>query len=132
MTRESQEMARELVEGRPDAPLTLVGHESFHQGIIGLVASKLVEAYGRPAVVYQQGDGESRGSCRSIVEYDITGGLRSCGDLFERYGGHRQAGGFTIRNEHLEALQSRLVEHASRSLQGIDLTPTLDLTPSGR
>jgi len=127
MTRESQEMARELVEGRPDAPLTLVGHESFHQGIIGLIASKLVEAYGRPAVVYQQGEGESRGSCRSIVEYDITGGLRSCGDLFERYGGHRQAGGFTILNQHLEALEARLVEHASRSLQGIDLTPTLDL-----
>lgn len=127
MTRESEELARELVEGRPYAPLTLVGHENFHQGIIGLVASRLVETYGRPAVVLQQGPGESRGSCRSIVEYDITGGLRSCGDLFERYGGHRQAGGFTILNQHLEALESRLVEHASRSLDGMDLTPVLNV-----
>ncbi|HLF78432.1 MAG TPA: single-stranded-DNA-specific exonuclease RecJ [Dehalococcoidia bacterium] len=127
MTRESQDLARELVEAQAGAPLTLVGHEQFHQGIIGLVASRLVESYGRPAVVYQQGEGESRGSCRSITDYDITSGLRFCGDLFERYGGHRQAGGFTIRNEFLGALESRLLEHAARSLEGIDLTPALDI-----
>jgi single-stranded-DNA-specific exonuclease len=127
MTRESQDMARELVDAQPDASLLLVGHEGFHQGIIGLVASRLVETFGRPAVVYQRGDAESRGSCRSITEYDITGGLRACGDLFERYGGHRQAGGFTIRNDRLEALGERLMEHAARALQGFDLSPVLDV-----
>jgi single-stranded-DNA-specific exonuclease len=127
MTRESQDMARELVDPQPDASLLLVGHEGFHQGIIGLVASRLVETFGRPAVVYQRGESESRGSCRSITEYDITGGLRACGDLFERYGGHRQAGGFTIRNDRLEALGERLMEHAARALQGFDLSPVLDV-----
>jgi single-stranded-DNA-specific exonuclease len=127
MTAEAQAMALEMVESRVGAPLTVVGHEAFHQGIIGLVASRLVEALGRPAVVYQKGESESRGSCRSIVAYDITAGLRSCGELFERYGGHKQAGGFTIRNERLGALEERIVEHAGRVLDGCDLTPTLDI-----
>jgi single-stranded-DNA-specific exonuclease len=127
MTVESQELARQIVEARPEAPLLLVGHADFHQGIIGLVASRLVETYGRPAAVYQIGPEESRGSCRSIPAYDITSGLRHCGSLFERYGGHRQAGGFTIRNNHLQELEERLVEHAAVSLLGVDLTPTLDI-----
>jgi single-stranded-DNA-specific exonuclease len=127
LTAEAQELAQRIVEARPEAPLIILGDTSFHQGIIGLVASRLVERYGRPAVVYQKGAEESRGSCRSIPAYDITAGLRHCGNLFERYGGHRQAGGFTIRNNHLAELEERLVEHAGVSLLGVDLTPTLDI-----
>jgi single-stranded-DNA-specific exonuclease len=127
MTQEAQELALEMVKDRPDAPLTVVGHADFHQGIIGLVASRLVETLGRPAAVYQRGDLESRGSCRSIPDYDITAGLRSCGDLFERYGGHKQAGGFTIRSDRLEELEQRFVEHASQQLDGVDLAPVLDI-----
>ncbi len=127
MTLEAQKLALEIAQDRNGAPLTVVGHPDFHQGIIGLVASRLVETLGRPAAVYQQGEVESRGSCRSIPDYDITAGLRACGDLFERFGGHRQAGGFTIRSERLEALEQRLVEHAARELDGHDLTPVLDI-----
>jgi single-stranded-DNA-specific exonuclease len=127
LTLEAQSLARELVDARPEAPLTLVGSDAFHPGIIGLVASRLVETYGRPAVVFQQGEAESRGSCRSIAAYDITSGLRACGDLFERFGGHRQAGGFTIRSERLPALEERLVDHAAAALEGIELAPTLDI-----
>jgi single-stranded-DNA-specific exonuclease len=78
-------------------------------------------------VVYQQGDAESRGSCRSIGAYDIVSGLRACGDLFERYGGHRQAGGFTIRSDRLDAFSERLLAHAGDALAGHDLTPALDI-----
>jgi single-stranded-DNA-specific exonuclease len=127
MTLEAQELALEMVQSRPDAPLIVVGHADFHQGIIGLVASRLVESLGRPAAVYQRGDAESRGSCRSIPDYDITAGLRSCGDLFERYGGHKQAGGFTIRSDRLDELEQRFVEHASHQLDGVDLAPVLDV-----
>jgi single-stranded-DNA-specific exonuclease len=127
LTLEAQSLAREIVESRPETPLLIVGSEGFHQGIIGLVASRLVEVFGRPAIVMQQGEGESRGSCRSIAAYDITAGLRSCADLFERYGGHRQAGGFTVRNANLMALEERMVEHAATALDGYDLTPSLDI-----
>jgi single-stranded-DNA-specific exonuclease len=127
MTLEAQEMARAMVEARPDVPIIVTGHEDFHQGIIGLVASRLVETFGRPALVYQKGTLESRGSCRSIFEYDITSGLRSCGHLFERFGGHHQAAGFTILNERLGALEEAMIEDASDKLAGFDLTPTLDI-----
>jgi len=127
MTLEAQAVARELVETRPEAPILIVGDSGFHQGIIGLVASRLVEAFGRPAAVYQLGGAESRGSCRSILEYDITGGLRACGDLFERYGGHRQAGGFTIRSDRLAELEARLTDHAAEALRGLDLRPKLEI-----
>lgn len=127
MTLEAQKLALEMAESRAGAPLTVVGHADFHQGIIGLVASRLVETLGRPAAVYQRGDVESRGSCRSIPEYDITAGLRSCGDLFERFGGHRQAGGFTIRSERLDELEQRFIEHAARELEGQELAPVLNI-----
>ena len=127
MTLAAQKLALEITQSRPDAPLTVVGHADFHQGIIGLVASRLVEALGRPAAVYQRGDVESRGSCRSIPAYDITAGLRSCGDLFERFGGHKQAGGFTIRNERLDEMERRFVEHAARQLEGHELAPSLEI-----
>jgi len=125
MTLEAQKLALEMAQSRADAPLTVVGHADFHQGIIGLVASRLVETLGRPAAVYQRGEVESRGSCRSIPAYDVTAGLRSCGDLLERFGGHRQAGGFTIRSERLDELEQRFIEHAAHELQGHDLAPVL-------
>jgi single-stranded-DNA-specific exonuclease len=127
MTREAERMAHELSSGSADLPLSFVGHAGFHQGIVGLVASRLVEVWGRPAVVFQVGDTHSRGSCRSIPEYDIVSGLRACGDLFERYGGHRQAGGFTIANSNLPALEERLIEHARAALRDVDLGPVLHI-----
>ena len=127
ITREAEELARGIAERRGEVPLTLLGHPDLHPGVVGLVASHLVEVYARPAVVYQQGVEESRASCRSIPQYDIVEGLNACGDLFERYGGHSQAGGFTIRNDRLEALEERLLAHAAAALEGLKLTPTLEI-----
>jgi single-stranded-DNA-specific exonuclease len=127
LTREAEELARDLLPADGAAPITVVGHPAFHQGVVGLVASRLVETLGRPAVVYQKGAQESRGSCRSIREYDIVSALRSCGDLFERYGGHHQAGGFTIRNERLTDLGRRLEEHAAANLADVELGPWVDI-----
>jgi single-stranded-DNA-specific exonuclease len=125
MTREAEELARELAEKKGILPLIVVGDAGFHQGIVGLVASRLVESYGRPAVVYQRGELESRGSCRSIEGYDIVSGLRTCDGLFERYGGHHQAGGFTIGNARLDEMEERLVAHAADALSGVDLGPAV-------
>lgn len=127
LTREAQETALALLAGGDGEPLLFVGHEGLHQGVIGLVASRLVELFGRPAVVYQRGETESRGSCRSIPELDITAALRSCADLFQRYGGHHQAAGFTVRNDRVAALRERLLEHAARQLEGVELAPALEV-----
>ncbi|HEY7268431.1 MAG TPA: single-stranded-DNA-specific exonuclease RecJ [Dehalococcoidia bacterium] len=136
MTRAAEDLARDMTRDSEGLPLSFVGDPEFHQGVVGLVASRLVETWGRPAIVYQKGDnGFSRASCRSIPAYDIVSGLRSCADLFERFGGHHQAGGFTIRNERLGELEERLLEHAARALAGVELGPSVDIDaewPLGR
>jgi len=127
MTREAERIAQELGRGSEDLPLSFVGHPAFHQGVVGLVASRLVEVWGRPAVVFQVGETHSRGSCRSIPEYNIVSGLRACGDLFERYGGHHQAGGFTVANANLPALEERFIEHAGAALRDVEIGPVLQV-----
>ncbi|MEP0761501.1 MAG: single-stranded-DNA-specific exonuclease RecJ, partial [Chloroflexota bacterium] len=79
----------------------------------------------RPAVVIEQGEDESRGSCRSIPHFDITRALDECADLLVRHGGHSQAAGFTVRNENIDHLRERLTEIAVRKLGGQDLRPEL-------
>jgi single-stranded-DNA-specific exonuclease len=71
------------------------------------------------------GSAESRGSARSISEFNITAALDQCSDLLIRYGGHAAAAGFTVANDNLEALQGRLKEQAAEQLEGVELTPTL-------
>jgi single-stranded-DNA-specific exonuclease len=127
LTREGQAAAEAMFEAKSHLPLAVVGHADFHKGIVGLIASRLVEVFGRPAAVYQIGAQDSRGSCRSIAPYDIVAGLDSCSDLFERYGGHHQAAGFTISNRNLGAMEERLTEHAGRALAGYELVPLLEV-----
>jgi len=94
-------------------------------GIVGLVASRLADTYYRPAVVAAQGEEFTRASCRSIPEFHITKALDECADLMERHGGHAMAAGFTIRNDRLPELKTRLKEIAGRELAGLDLRPML-------
>ena len=85
----------------------VLGAEGWHPGVVGIVASRVVERYGRP--VFLVGfDGEiGKGSGRSISRFDLHGALGQCGDLLERYGGHRMAAGVTIRRERFDAFRER-------------------------
>lgn len=112
-------------DGEPPPSLIFAAAPEFHQGIVGLVASRLTEQFYRPSVVVQLGEAESHGSCRSIREFHITHALDQCADLLVRHGGHAAAAGFTVRNENVEALRARLREIAEAQLGGQDLTPTL-------
>lgn len=85
----------------PNSKITVVAHEDFHEGIIGLVAGKLVQEYGLPAVVISKGDEFSKASARSVTGFDIVEFLRSLGDHFEDIGGHAGAAGFTLRTEKI-------------------------------
>ncbi|MBA4379075.1 MAG: hypothetical protein C0393_00015 [Anaerolinea sp.] len=97
----------------------------FNPGVVGLAASRLVDLYYRPAIVGQVGDEFTRCSCRSIPEFHITDALDQCTDLLVRHGGHKAAAGFTVRNENLAELKSRLKAIAAESLGAQDLRPTL-------
>jgi single-stranded-DNA-specific exonuclease len=120
-------LAEELMDDEPGAPLVMIGHEDFPLGIVGLVAARLAESRHRPAVVYNRGDEESRASCRSIPEFHVTEALRSCKELFVRYGGHRAAAGFTTLNDNLPAIKERLLAYAERDLAGQELTPEIEI-----
>ncbi|MEX2245331.1 MAG: single-stranded-DNA-specific exonuclease RecJ [Dehalococcoidia bacterium] len=126
-TERAVALAVELLEGAELPPLIMVGHPEFPAGIVGLVASKLVTLYGRPAVVYEQGPETSRASCRSIDAFHITDALRTCAPLFVRFGGHRQAAGFTAENARLGEIRECLVERAARELAGAELVPVVEI-----
>jgi single-stranded-DNA-specific exonuclease len=126
LTVETFERAREQVMTAVETEKLLFAMgEDFLAGIVGLVASRLTEEFYRPSVVLELGSEESRGSARSIPEFNITAALDRCRDLLIRYGGHAAAAGFTIANDKLETLRGRLKELAAEQLEGVDLTPTL-------
>ncbi|MGC8838022.1 MAG: single-stranded-DNA-specific exonuclease RecJ [Anaerolineae bacterium] len=129
MTREVFERARQQVEatGGPERHLLLVAGEDFHPGIVGLVASLLVEEYYRPSIVVEKGEPLSRGSARSIPEFHITQALDRCADLLVRHGGHAAAAGFTCASTCLPALEERLEGIAREALGDQALVPALEI-----
>ena len=127
ITRETQIKAETLATADEEDPALLFAvHEDFNPGVVGLAASRLVEAHYRPAVVAAKGSDETRGSCRSIPEFHITEALDRCADLLVRHGGHAAAAGFTVRNENLPQLVERLKALAAAELGHQDLHPTLN------
>lgn len=126
LTAETLERAREqvLIAGESEK-LFFAAAKDFLAGIVGLVAHRLTEEFYRPSLVVELGPEESRGSARSIPEFNITAALDRCSDLLIRYGGHAAAAGFTVANDNLEALRERLKELAAEQLEGVELTPTL-------
>lgn len=129
LTRDAQETAREQIEqeSADNLPLIFAASDKFSPGIVGLVAGRLTEEYFRPAIIMEQGDEESRASCRSIPQFDITNALDQCADLLVRHGGHALAAGFTVTNKNIPVLRDRLIQMAEESLSGQPLAPTLDI-----
>jgi len=95
--------------------------EGWHEGVIGIVASRLVERYNRPVVLIAGGEGDWKGSGRSIASFDLHGGLAACSSLLERWGGHRAAAGLSIKPEHVAEFTERFAEHAAGLLVDEDL-----------
>lgn len=129
MDREILDAARRLAEGLdPDATYGIVlGAEGWHPGVIGIVASRLVEELYRPVVLIAIDDGIGKGSGRSIPPFDLHAGLAACADLLSRFGGHRAAAGLTIDADRIPALAERFNQVAQERLAPDDLTPQLRL-----
>jgi single-stranded-DNA-specific exonuclease len=126
ITREMQTEAEAIaLADDPNAYLLFAARKDFNSGVIGLAASRLSDTYYRPAIVASKGEEETRGSCRSIPEFHITDALDQCADLLVRHGGHAAAAGFTVRNENLSELVSRLKAIAAEKLSNVDLKPTV-------
>ena len=122
--------ARRVVETDPDVGahnVLVVAGEGWHRGVIGIVASKLVDIFNKPAVVLSIDGDVAHGSCRSIPAFDMLGGLERCAELFVRFGGHRQAAGLTIDAARVPELRARLSAHADEVLSPDDLRRRLPI-----
>ncbi len=108
-------------------PILVVGGEDFPAGVVGLVAAKLVDEFYRPAIVLEIGESLSRGSARSIPEFDIIAALMGCQEFLSRLGGHPMAAGFSLPTKNLPLLEQCLKEIATNQLSGIDLQPYLTI-----
>jgi single-stranded-DNA-specific exonuclease len=120
--------AKKIVMTDPDVgarSVLVVAGEGWHRGVVGIVASKLVDTFHRPAIVLSLEDGVAHGSCRSIPAFDMLGALERCASLFIRFGGHRQAAGLSLDAGRVRELRAAVNAVADESLGPEDLMPSL-------
>jgi single-stranded-DNA-specific exonuclease len=129
---EAQVLAQVLVQAQTrcdgGTPHSLVlGGESWHPGVLGIVASRVVEKFYRPTVVIGFQSGQGKGSARSIRGFHMVEGFRRCADHLEKFGGHEYAGGLSIREDKLGRFAEAFESIARESLSPDDLLPFLEV-----
>jgi single-stranded-DNA-specific exonuclease len=135
--RERQKIERGIVEEvtgavrakfNPKTDFVIVeGQLLWHIGVVGIVASRVLQEFYRPTIIIGGEGGEWRGSGRSIAGFDLAAALRECHDLLLRHGGHAMAAGLSVQPGKIDALRERLNELAQRTLKPGDLQPLLRL-----
>jgi single-stranded-DNA-specific exonuclease len=123
ISREAVEAIESWPESRRARRGYVVAGEGWHEGVIGIVASRLVERYRRPVVLIAGTEGDWKGSGRSIPSFDLHDGLRDCAGHLERWGGHAAAAGLSIKPEHVEAFAEAFGAIADARLEDNDLQP---------
>jgi single-stranded-DNA-specific exonuclease len=113
-----------------DAYCMVVDGEGWHRGVIGITATRVVEKYGRPALVLSREGQEAHGSGRSIPAFHLLDALESCHQLFSRYGGHAHAVGFALAGENVQKLREQLDAYARQRLTLADFEPQLEFDAS--
>ena len=114
-------------------PVIVLEADSWHHGVIGIVASRITEKYGLPSILISfdgaQSDGDidiGKGSGRSVKGLNLVDALVHCGDLLEKYGGHELAAGLSVRRKNIDAFRKKINEYARENFSHEDLVPTLD------
>ena len=116
---------RELPEALRAAPALVLAGEGWHPGVIGIVASRLVERHHRPTIVISlDGEGGGRGSGRSIPGFDLLAALEACAEHLDSFGGHRAAAGLSLEAERLDDFRAAFAAHAAEVLGPEDLRRT--------
>ncbi len=120
--------AKKIVQTDPEVgarSVLVVAGDGWHRGVIGIVASKLVDAFHRPAIVLSIEDGVAHGSCRSIPHFDMLAALEACAPFFIRFGGHKQAAGLTMDAARVREFRSSINDRAEGLLGPEQLMPRL-------
>ena len=126
ITREALEMAR-CASNFSERKTTVVFGAHWHKGVLGIVASRLVEQYYRPTVVFSHADGLLTGSARTVNGFNIYQALLGCSECIEQFGGHEAAAGLTIKAENLDAFCTRFEQEVDRLILEEQLFPSLDI-----
>ena len=125
ISEECQALAEALPQEKRYA-LVLAG-KHWHQGVVGIVASRLAEKYSCPAFMICLQDGKGKGSCRSFGGFNLFAALEHCAPLLEGFGGHALAAGFTIREENIPAFTAAMNDYVRRCTGGAEMVSALDV-----
>ena len=120
-----EKVERELEESL--CPVIVLADESWHPGIVGIVAGRLVDDYCRPAILIAMDEDNGKGSARSIEQFHILNALKECKDLLAGFGGHSRAAGLLISRENLESFAGKMREIGKEKLAGMNLLPKLKI-----
>ena len=111
----------------PNAKSTVVFDSEWHKGVVGIVASRLIETHYRPTIVLTENNGKLTGSARSVKGFDVYDAIDACSDLVEQFGGHKYAAGLTMKKENLEAFTKKFEEVVSSTISEEMLTPEVSI-----
>jgi len=111
----------------PDANSTVVCSEKWHKGVVGIVASRLIETHYRPTIVLTESNGKLTGSARSVSGFDIYDAIDTCSDLLEQFGGHKYAAGLTLKKENLTSFIQRFEEVVSTTITAEMQIPKINI-----
>lgn len=127
LTDQLTELGVELAQQQKTQPALIVSHEDFHEGVIGLIAGKLVQQFWKPSIAIAKGKGGSKGSARSIPGFNIVDAIRKLDHLLDGAGGHPMAAGFTIRTDRIEEFQQAFQKLAQKLIPPELLHRTLSI-----
>ncbi|MCF8303062.1 MAG: single-stranded-DNA-specific exonuclease RecJ [Bacteroidales bacterium] len=126
ITQQALEMIRDQEEDK-GYKSTVVYNPNWHKGVIGIVASRLIEHYYRPTVVLTKSNGLITGSARSVKDFDVYDAIDACSDLLENFGGHKYAAGLSLDPGNLEAFRKRFEDVVSQTIEDHMLVPEIEI-----
>ena len=106
---------------------TVLFSEKWHKGVIGIVASRLIETHYRPTIILTESKGKATGSARSVKDFDVYDAIDECSDLLEQFGGHKYAAGLTMKVENIEAFTEKFEQVVSEQIDPELLIPQISI-----
>jgi single-stranded-DNA-specific exonuclease len=124
--REAIQLAEQQIE-RDDAKILVLSKEGWHPGVIGIVASRIMEKFNRPTILISVRDGIGKGSARSTSNFDIYSALKGAESVLDNFGGHKYAAGLTVKQGNIQELLTRMQKVSNQAISSEDLVPTLEI-----
>jgi single-stranded-DNA-specific exonuclease len=124
--QEAIRLAEEQIE-KDDAKILVLSKEGWHPGVIGIVASRIMEKFNRPTILISIRDGIGKGSARSTSNFDIYSALKGIEDVLDNFGGHKYAAGLTVQQGNIQKLRSKMQIVSNQAISNEDLIPTLEI-----